>query len=350
MIILPSYKNTERGTWYCAFYYTDWQGKRKKKKKEGFKTKRESQEWERKFLEQYASTPDITFDALLASYIASAKVSLKPTTFDVKQRIINKQITPFFTGMQLDKITRRTVNEWRTRLLSKGYQTSYVRTIQAQLSTIFNFAIENYNLPSNPAINTSKLRSTKSKKINFWTLEEFRTFAMTLKLPQHIMAFYMLFWTGMRVGEMLGLTWDDIDFSSNAITISKTSTRLKKQNVITTTKTEAGSRVVIMPQFLADMLTDYRKMSEYNGEHIFCLTRSALLLKIHTGAEKAGVKQIRLHDLRHSHASLLINSGFSPTDVADRLGHANPAVTLKIYSHFYQSRRGELAEKLSTLM
>ena len=349
MITLPSYKNADRGTWYCTFYYTDWQGKRKKKKKEGFKTKREAQEWERKFLEQYADSPSISFDTLLEQYIAAAKVRLKPTTFYVKQRIISIHIKPYFTGLKLDKITRRTVNEWRTKILGLGLQTGYIRTIQSHLYSIFDFAVENYNLPGNPAITTTKLHGNAKSQTDYWTLEDFRKFAVTLKFPEHIMGFYLLFWTGMRVGEMLALTWDDVDLSSNTLAISKTSTRLNGEDVITTPKTTSGRRIVVIPQFIADMLRDYKRMSAYSGEQLFHITRSAMLKKLHAGADKAGVKQIRLHDLRHSHASMLIDAGFTPVEVADRLGHSNPAMTLKVYSHFYQAKRTSLAERLNEL-
>jgi len=346
---MPSYKNAVSGTWYCAFYYTDWQGKRKKKKKEGFKTKRESQYWERRFLEQYASTPTISFSSLVDAYLAAAQVRLKPTTYDVKRRIVENRIQPFFSHMLVSGISRRTVNAFRTQLLAEGLKMSYVRTIQAQLSSIFNFAIENYNLVSNPVQTASKLHSAQTINNDYWTLDEFRLFARSLKSPEHIMAFYMLFWTGMRVGEMLALRWEDINFIDNTIIVNKTSTRIKGSDVVTTPKTTAGSRIVVLPDFIANMLRDYKRMAKYNGDILFGITRAALLKKIHAGAKKMGVKQIRLHDLRHSHASLLIDAGFSPVEVADRLGHANPAVTLKVYSHFYQSKRTALAKRLNKI-
>lgn len=345
---MPSYKS-DRGTWYCSFYYTDWQGQRKKKKKEGFKTKRAAQDWERKFLEQYATTPTISFDSVVSAYLKDASVRLKPTTFSVKKSIIIAKILPYFSGMTLNKITRRTVNDWRVNLLDTDCKPSYVKTIIAQLSAIFNYATDNYDLPCNPSLSNFRIKAISPQNVGYWTINEFRRFAMTLSTPQHIMGFYLLFWTGLRIGEMLALTWDDINLKNKAIFINKTRSRLKKQNITTTPKTINGVRVVIIPDFIVDMLRDYRHMSKYAGNNLFDITRGAFLKMIHAGAARAGVKQIRLHDLRHSHASMLIDAGFSPVDVADRLGHANPAITLKVYSHFYQAKRTQLAQRLNDL-
>lgn len=344
---MPAYKNNA-GRWYCSFYFQDWTGKRKKKKKEGFATKREALAWERNFIEQYAGTPDITFDALAQAYLKNAKVRLKAQTYYVKEKMLTNRILPFFTGMPINKIDLRTVNAWREYLLKQDYKTSYLRTIHALLSAVMNYAVKYYGLPSNPSEAVGGFQKKAVSKMNFWTLDEFRQFVMRgIQLPHHIMAFYMLFWTGMRVGEMLALTWSDIDFETRAITINKTLYRLNQYDRINTTKTTAGDRVIIMPRFIAAMLKDYKRVSEYTSEErIFTMTRGALLREIHVGAKRAGVKEIRLHDLRHSHASLLIANHCTPVEVADRLGHRDPSVTLKVYSHMYAAQRHGIADML----
>ena len=211
--------------------------------------------------------------------------------------------------------------------------------------------MEYYGLPSNPSEDVGGFSKHTIEKMNFWTLEEFQRFAMSaLQLPHHIMAFYLLFWTGMRVGEMLALTWDDIDFEANSISITKTLYRLQKTSYVSTTKTISGDRTIIMPRFIVEMLQDYRRLSAYTSEErIIPVTRAALLKKLHEGARKAGVKEIRIHDLRHSHASLLIKAHCTPVEVADRLGHKDPSITLKIYSHMYAAQRTKIADMLDDM-
>ena len=346
---MPSYKNQARNTWYCAFYFTDWQGKRKKKKKEGFKTKREAQEWERKFLEQYAGTPDITFDVLLAAYKKNQKAKNEYRVYINECSTIKNHIEPYFLGIAIDKINKQTILSWKNTIQSKGYAASYLKRIYNIMKNIMNFAVDNYNLPANPLLSKQSFGKV-NKKIDFWTIEEFRTFAFTLKQPHHIMIFYLLFWTGMRCGELLGLKWSDIDFENNSITIDKSYYRLHKTDHFTPGKTDSSSRIVIMPQFIADMLKDFKRMSLYTGNRLFEITKGSINSKLQHGIMISGVKKIRLHDLRHSHASLLINAGFPPIDVSDRLGHADASITLKIYSHFYDKKRNTIAEKLNTMV
>ena len=348
---MPSYKNAERNTWYCAFYFTDWQGKRKKKKKEGFKTKREAQEWERKFLEQYAGTPDISFDVLLEEYKKYKKANNEQRTYINECSTIKNQIEPYFTGIEVNKITKQNILTWKEKLIAKKYKSSYVKRAYTIMKNIFNFAMENYNLTTAPfPISTKQSFGKVVKKIDYWTIDEFRTFAANLNQPHHIMAFYLLFWTGMRCGELLGLTWDDIDFESNSITVDKSYYRYHRKDYYTDGKTDNSQRIIIMPQFVADMLKDFQRISFYNGERIFDMTIGSLESKMKHCIIKSEVKRIRLHDLRHSHASLLVNAGFQPIDVADRLGHADASITLQIYSHFYDKKRTTLAEKLNTII
>ncbi len=347
---MPAYKNEKRGSWYVSLWYHDARGVLKKKKKEGFPTKREAKEWERIFFESHSQVADISFPALVESFLKSAKARWKPSTWYVKNRILQTHILPHFQNMTVDRITIRTVEEWEAALVASGLKASYVRTVRALLSSVFNHAIRYYGLSSNPSALAQCVTRQERKVIAFWTLREFQQFAMTLRLPHHIIAFYLLFWTGMRVGELLALTWEDIDMEKHLITISKTMYRVNGEDSITTPKTANSSRVITLPRFLIPMMEDYKRIATYITEgRIIPCTRSALLRELHEKAKKAGVRDIRIHNLRHSHASLLINMGCPPTEVADRLGHANASITLKVYSHMYESNRRNIADKLDNL-
>lgn len=149
---MSAYKN-ERGTWNVKFYYTDWTGKRKQKKKEGFATKKEAQTFEADFLNKCKTSVDITFAILVENYMNDCKVHLKPTTLANKHHLISTKLLPYFANMPICDIDISTVRKWQNELISheNGYAPTYLKTVHNQLSAIFNFAVKYYKLPSNPA-------------------------------------------------------------------------------------------------------------------------------------------------------------------------------------------------------
>ncbi len=129
--------------------------------------------------------------------------------------------------------------------------------------------------------------------------------------------------------------------------ISKSYQRLHGRDVITSPKTKKSNRTVKMPPFLCEEMRDYLKM-QYglkDTDRIFPITKSYLHHEMDRGSKAAGVKRIRVHDLRHSHVSLLIDMGFTPVAIADRLGHESIEITLR-YAHLFPSKQTEMIEKL----
>ena len=149
-------------------------------------------------------------------------------------------------------------------------------------------------------------------------------------------------------GELLALTPADFDFEKETVTINKSYQRLNGQDLITTPKTEKSNRTIAMPQFLSDEIQDYLKMLYDIGENdrMFTVTKSYLYREMERGAKEAGVKRIRVHDIRHSHVSLLIDMGFSATAIADRVGHESIDITYN-YAHLFPSKQTEMADKLN---
>ena len=150
-----------------------------------------------------------------------------------------------------------------------------------------------------------------------------------------------------REGELLALTPADFDLDKGLLSITKSYQRLKGRDVITDPKTPKSVRVIQMPQFLTDEIRDYLK-SLYKvqpDQRIFEVTKSYLHHEMDRGAKAAGVKRIRIHDLRHSHVSLLIEMGFSALAIADRVGHESVDITYK-YAHLFPSKQQEMAQKL----
>jgi len=168
--------------------------------------------------------------------------------------------------------------------------------------------------------------------------------------PLSFYAFEMLYWCGIREGELLALTPADFDFDACTVIINKSYQRLKGEDVITTPKTEKSNRTIKMPKFLCEDMQDYLKMlyGLKKKDRIFTITKSYLHHEMDRGAKEAGVKRIRIHDLRHSHISLLIDMGFSAVAIADRVGHESIEITYR-YAHLFPSKQSEMADKLDDL-
>lgn len=225
----------------------------------------------------------------------------------------------------------------------------YLKTIHNQLSAIFNHAVRYYNLKENPCVKAGSMGKKKNREMLFWTKEEYLKFAdAMMDKPLSFYAFEMLYWCGIREGEMLALTPADFDFQKGTVTINKSYQRLKGRDVITPPKTEKSNRTILMPGFLVDEIQDYLKMQYDIGENdrMFTVTKSYLHREMNRGAKEAGIKRIRIHDIRHSHVSLLIDMGFSAIAIADRVGHESIDITYN-YAHLFPSKQKEMAEKLN---
>jgi len=221
-----------------------------------------------------------------------------------------------------------------------------LKTINCQLTAIFNYAIRYYNLQDNPCRKAGAIGKSKGEPKDFWMQEEFNDFLETVSdKPETRMAFLLLYWTGMRIGELLALTYDDINLEEKTISITKSYQRLKGKDVITQPKTPKSIRIITMPGFLADEFREYcsHLYGIMKNERLFHFTKSHMEHCMAAGIEKAGVKRIRLHDLRHSHASMLVDMGVAPLEIAERLGHEKVETTLNTYSHLYPSTQSKLA-------
>ena len=351
---MPAYKDSKQGTWYASFYFENWQGVKQKKLKRGFATKKDALAWEREFLLQQAADLTMTFEGFVEIYITDKKKRLRENTWSTKEHIIRTKILPYFKEKRLSEIKPRDVIAWQNEMLNyrdkngKAYSPTYLKTLHGQLSAILNHAVRFYRLKSNAAATAGCMGSEKHKEMLFWTKEEYLKFAeVMMDKPQSYYAFEVLYWCGIREGELLALTPADFDLDKGLLSITKSYQRLKGRDVITDPKTPKSVRVIQMPQFLTDEIRDYLK-SLYKvqpDQRIFEVTKSYLHHEMDRGAKEAGVKRIRIHDLRHSHVSLLIEMGFSALAIADRVGHESVDITYK-YAHLFPSKQQEMAQKL----
>lgn len=258
---------------------------------------------------------------------------------------------------KINEITTKDVIEWQNQLLAfrdenrQPYSQTYLKTVHNQLSAIFNHAIRYYDLRSNPAAKAGNMGVEESKEMLFWTKDEYQKFSeVMMDKPISFYAFEMLYWTGIREGELLALTPADFDFEKKIVKISKSYQRLKGQDVITSPKTRKSNRTVQMPDFLAVEMQEFFQL-QYGlrkKDRIFNITKSYLHHEMDRGSKEAGVKRIRIHDLRHSHISLLIDMGFSAVAIADRVGHESIDITYR-YAHLFPSKQIEMASKLNDM-
>lgn len=344
-------KDKKTGKWLIQYRYTDWQGKRRKSTKRGFATKREAEEWLRNFLITQNADFDMKFEEFWKMYCADMETRLREHTMRTKKYIVELKILPYFGKKRVNDITAADIRQWQNELIKKGYSPTYLKTINNQLSAIFNYAVQYYDLKSNPCAKAGSMGKSKAEEMDFWTGEEFKKFidsVMNKRLSY--MAFMTLYWTGMRLGELLALTPKDVDLEKRTISITKSYQRLGKKDVITPPKTPKSKRVITIPEFLAADIKDYMD-SLYDlqeEDRLFPITKYYLEHEMQRGIKESGVKRIRLHDLRHSHASLLIELGFSPLEIANRLGHEKVETTLNTYAHLYQNKQAKLADRLDS--
>ena len=351
---MPVFKNEDNGTWYVMARYVNWKGERKQKCKRGFATKREAQEWERMFKLQTSSDLDMSFEAFTELYINDVKNRLKENTWLTKEHIIRTKILPYFGKLKISEISTKEIITWQNEMLAyrdekkKPYSQTYLKTLHNQLSAIFNHAVRYYELRSNPAAKVGNMGREEHKEMLFWTKEEYKKFSFEMMdKPVSFYAFEMLYWCGMRSGELLALTPADIDFEKQTVTISKTFHRSKGRDIITSPKTKKSNRTIKMPPFLCEEMQEYIKML-YDikpDERLFTVTKSYLNHEMERGAKQAGVKKIRVHDIRHSAVSLLINMGFSVLAIGERMGHEAEKITYR-YAHLFPTVQTEMAEKL----
>ena len=351
---MPAYKDEKTGKWFAKFYYTNWQGIKKQKWKRGFATKKEALGFERDFLEQQSTNPDMTFQNLYEIYMEDMAARLKQSTLLTKKAVLQTHILPFFGSKPINEIKASDVRRWQAKLMSSpnNYSQTYLKKINTELNSIINYAKRFYDLNTNPCGKAGTIGKAKAEEMDYWTYDEYIAFREGVKdKPLSYICIEVLYWTGMREGELLALSLADIDFDNKTISINRTYLRIEGKDVFTSPKTRKSKRKIPIPDFLCQELSDYiqsRYMLDAD-ERLFPVTKSYLSHEMIRGCKNTGVKKIRIHDIRHSHASLLINQGCDALMLADRLGHEKVSTTLNTYSHLFPHKQQELVHSLESL-
>ena len=351
---MPAYKDEKTGKWFAKFYYTNWQGIKKQKWKRGFATKKEALGFERDFLEQQSTNPDMTFQNLYEIYMEDMAARLKQSTLLTKKAVLQTHILPFFGSKPINEIKASDVRRWQAKLMSSpnNYSQTYLKKINTELNSIINYAKRFYDLNTNPCGKAGTIGKAKAEEMDYWTYDEYIAFREGVKdKPLSYICIEVLYWTGMREGELLALSPADIDLDNKTISINRTYQRIEGKDVFTSPKTRKSKRKIPIPDFLCQELSDYiqsRYMLDAD-ERLFPVTKSYLSHEMIRGCKNTGVKKIRIHDIRHSHASLLINQGCDALMLADRLRHEKVSTTLNTYSHLFPHKQQELVHSLESL-
>ncbi|KXU06948.1 tyrosine-type recombinase/integrase [Streptococcus oralis] len=346
--------------------------------RKGLKSKKEALELEqhirvvelkeRQF--DFVVTTDMLFDLLEEDDLKNGrKISYTST----QRNNYERHIKPYFKNTNLNKLTYDHIFEFREYLKTKPKKqnenetltNNTINKILILLKKIFDTGIRKSLIDQNPVENLRKLPISKPY-IKFWSIEEFTRFRELIREEEisYDLFFVIAFFTGMRMGEILALNWNDINFLTNTIYVTKTVYFVNNTSYINTTKTRSGTRNITINQKLAEMLKDWKvkqkeKLEEFtkNTDELqiiqstpITITKNMIDKKFKQILERdKDLKKIRIHDLRHSHASLLINQGEDYLVVKERLGHASITTTIDTYSHLYPSKQKKLANKLDDL-
>ena len=371
---MPSYEQNKKSKlWSVRFREMDEVGIAHQKRLSGFATKKAAQygyedyitqrnaeeaaRAEAKKNEKPANPGDMYFETLLSLFYKFKKDRIKESSLYEIQRKMDKRILPYFTGRPMKDIKPIDVLNWQSEM-SAQFSFNYTSDLMTMLTALYRYG-EKYHDIINIMVKVDKPRNTEPKKeMEFWTPEEFKAFKDQADNPTYRAFFTVLYVTGCRRGEAEALSWDDIDLKKSTLKISKNLTR-KSPNApweLTTPKNVSSNRTVSIPPSLSKILKEYKEWQKGEYESITFVFGGERPLAFRTTdryfadvCEKAGVKKIRIHDLRHSCASLLISKGVSIVAVSRQLGHSNIEQTLNTYSHLMPDDKSKITAELEAV-
>ena len=358
---MGAYKDGNSGKWQAVFADYGPDGKRRVIHKRGFATKREAKEYEESWKRTNSGSPDMTFrEFVYGHYYPDVEPRLKKLTFIQKKRNIESYVLPFFGNLKLNEIEPKTIVKFQNEILNaknkvtgEAIAQSYKHKINLQLTAILRHAERYYGLKNNPIKSTETIPEGKIPEPKIWTFDEYQKFAAVIKKksPMYYLAFEIAYYCMLRLGELQGLVFGDVDYEQKTLTISRTYIKLNNQEIITTPKTD-NTRVLHLPDFLLEEIRRYHKYN-YGAQltdRMFTMSRTALRSNLTSGAKEAGVPEIRFHALRHSGLSWAYQAGFTPLQICERSGHAKGSKVLWNYLHNLASGDKEIAEKLESLV
>ncbi len=346
-------------------------GKRKQKSKSGFKTKKEAQA---ALAELIASVEKGTFYELrkvkfrefAEDYLYKIyKNKVKPSTFEYTEALLENHIFPYFQDVDIQKVDSFLVHDFMEHKRQEGCSVNNLINILRPLKFILKQAFKQQIIERDIAPLIENPRREK-KEMNVWTIEQANTFLEQTRESRYHIVFYLAIYTGMRRGEILGLSWSDINFEKKYIHIKKSLYKSKSGFQWMEPKTKSSQRFIYMDDDLMKELRRHQlKQKEEKMKNRTVYQDKGLVFAKPDGdfttpntvngvfrwwVKKTDMPEIRFHDLRHTHATILLEMGVNPKVVSERLGHANIQTTLDVYSHVSDHMKQDLSEKFSEKM
>jgi Site-specific recombinase XerD len=357
---MPIYKyTTKKGIvkYRIEFYYKNENKKNIQERKNGFATKREAQNYQIRFLarlENNDSPKILSFEQLYNFYIEDKQKRIKETTIKTVTYIVKTHIMNNFKDRNIYDITTNDIRTWHNYILDKNYSDNYNKKLHTVFSEIMNYAVKYFNLNYNVLTKVGLLpkRNNNVKEMLIYTQVEFEKFDSVIDDITFKALFNTLYWTGLRKGEAFALNWNDIDFDNKTININKTLAYVQgKERYLTSPKNATSNRKILIDNNLLQLLKELQEIQKqvagYNDNFVVFggvkyLGNETVRRRKKKYSELANVKEIRLHDFRHSHASWLINNGANIVLVAKRLGHKDTQMTLNTYTHLFPNAEQDI--------
>ncbi|MCM3079598.1 site-specific integrase [Brevibacillus invocatus] len=360
-------------TWSFAISLgTDETGKRRQITRSGFKTKKEAEIACAEMITKYDTGELViskkqTLESYLQFWLENhAKSTLRTSSYTNHETVINSRIIPALGKVELDKLTPIQVTKYLTELQKEDLSADYVKYIHAVLKKAINQAVKWQLIPKNIMDHVDPPRLT-AKEIITWTPEQANEFLSYAEKDKYYIAFVLAIYTGMRRGEILGLRWKDIDFEQAKISIQQTLYRPANQGIIfQEPKTKSAKRRIAIPQFVLQELKRHKaRQNKFRLEYGAGYEDHDLVVSYDDGrpqdprnllrhyeriTKKSGLPPIRFHDLRHTHATMLLQMGEHPKVVSERLGHSRVGITMDVYSHVMPDMQKDAADNFEKMM
>lgn len=374
MAVYKSKDKTKDGrSWYFRIYMKDIIGERKQYSSPKYFTKKDAQEEERLFISKSEYSIKEKFTTIAENYFSELKDKRKESTVYCNYKIYNVNIAPYFENFNsIEEIEIRHIKYWMDSISKKGYKYSYKSKLYILLNSIFKYAMANYGLKNNIVQIIGNFENNDDKaiedkdKLRYITYEDFNILIDNIDNLMWKTFFIFLFLTGCRKGEVQALTWKDIDFNNNYISIYKTlSVKTSDHYKITNTKNKVN-RKIQMSKKLKESLIEYKKeiikYTDFNDDwFVFGNTRflpqTTIDREKHKYFEIAGLKEITIHEFRHSHVSLCVNeylkSGQTDSTkffimMSARMGHTIDTMQ-ETYMHLFPTIQNEIVDLLDNL-
>lgn len=307
-------------------------------------------------------TKKYLFEELYNMWIIQYKKSVRASTYTITKGLFQNHILPVLGKIPIDKLNLLTaqnaVNEWSQKLKKYKSLKTYAQQIYKYAMRLELIEKDPFKFVIMPGEQHRTIKRIKNSD-NYYTKEELLSFLEIAKKElslQWYCFFRLIAYTGIRRGEALALTWEDVDFTHNEITINKTlSWDEQYHKKINPSKTKAGERIIKIDGETMDVLSRWRSLNideplifcNKNHEHISLSTPQKHLNKLF---QKHELKRITIHGLRHTHCSLLFEAGVPIKEVQDRLGHDDIKTTLDIYTHISKKQKDRALDTFVNFM